>query len=85
MNLRFNPLGLYAMAILFILVFFFLDNDPEIGKLVTAADVTRPATGFSIFFLTGILAYASLIFGISLAGVQTFLLIRRLFRKNLPR
>ncbi|MGB5981645.1 MAG: hypothetical protein WBG46_05835 [Nonlabens sp.] len=66
----------YALGILCILVYFYLENASFIPDLIAEASKGR-YSGFPTFFITGLIKYGLLVYGVLSVVVVTVLWVRR--------
>lgn len=66
----------YALGILCILAYFYLENASLIPELIETTGKSR-YSGFPTFFVTGLIKYGLLVYGVLSVVVVTVLLVRR--------
>ena len=79
---NFKVLRIYIFSVLCILCFFLLENTRIIPELLQKFEKSR-YSGFPTFFLTGLLKYGLLVFGISNIIIMSFIIIREKRRNRL--
>ena len=66
----------YALGILCIIAYFYLENASLIPDLIETASKGR-YSGFPTFFVTGLIKYGLLVYGVLSVVVLTVLIVRR--------
>jgi hypothetical protein len=77
-----STIALYALSGIMFFGFVYMDNSDELSQFLIKADNYKTDTGFFFYALIGIIQYGLLIFGISIFGTLTFMIIKKI--KALP-
>jgi hypothetical protein len=77
MNKILKIVGFYFLGIICLVLYFYIDNSNELSIFLQKADRVKVNWGFGFYAIVGLLKLTSLIAGLAIPIILTFMLLRQ--------
>ena len=72
-----KAIGFYGLSLIFLTIYWYLDNSADVNELIQKADETKATWSFGFIITFGLIKYGLLILGFGMPPILTMVLIKK--------